>query len=242
MVELLAVVAVIMVLLSILFPLWAGMRIKSTRLADMSNMRNFASACVASASDSDGYLPIGERESSVNRSQGDDLVWNNSGEMYRILTNYMNDRRMFSCVGYHLNNGWKNYPASYGPVGSHGGFIGWTYLTRRRVDQAWPMVNKDGSLKGTNYVHLTRLSSDSTRRTLAGCMSWTGPVYSGNVAHTRRSEAILSQPTSGKPYHYAQDLAGSNIGYLDGSASWVNFDDLAVMKDVDFMLYDPRRR
>ena len=49
MVELLAVVAVIMVLLSILFPLWAGMRIKSTRLADMSNMRNFASACVASA-------------------------------------------------------------------------------------------------------------------------------------------------------------------------------------------------
>ena len=73
-------------------------------------------------------------------------------------------------------------------------------------------------------------------------MSWTGPVYNGNVAHTKRSEACISQPTSGYPFYYAQDLAGSNIGYLDGSANWVDFRDLSVMKDVDFMLYDPRRR
>jgi prepilin-type N-terminal cleavage/methylation domain-containing protein len=243
LIELLAVIAIVLLLLSILLPLLGRLRVRAGRTIDVSNLRQFVSACAVSSLDADGYLPRGERESSYNGAgNGDDLVWCNSGEMFGVLTNYCNDRHVFSCIGFQANGGWKNYPASYGAVGSWGGFVGWTYLVRRRESQAWPMVNKDGSPKGSNYVHLTRLGSPSTSRTMAGCMSWTGPVYAGQVSHRASGEEMASQPTSGYPFFFAPDLEGLNIGYADGSAAWVSFADAAIVKDVDFMLYDPRRR
>lgn len=241
LIELLAVIAIVLVLMSLLVPMLGRLRVRATRLVDLSNLRQFVSACAVSAQDADGYLPRGERESSINGAD-DDLVWINSGEAFRVLTNYCNDRRVFSCVGYHANGGWTNWPWSYGPIGSHGGYVGWTYLARRRESQAWPMVNKDGSPKGSNYVHLTRLGSPSTSRTLASCSSWTGPVYYGNVPHRSSGEEVASQPTSWYPFFYAPDIEGLNVGYADGSSAWVPFSEAAIVKDIDYMLYDPRRR
>ncbi len=247
LIELLAVVAIVLVLMSLLVPLLGRIRVRATRMVDLSNLRQFVAACMGAASDADGFLPRGEREVSVRRPPSnepgiDDLVWCNSGEMFNVLTNYCNDRRVFSCVGFHANNAWTNYPYSVGPVGSHGGYVGWTYLVRRREGQPWHMVNKDGSYTGSNYVHLTRLGAPSTSRTLAGCMQWTGPVYLGQVSHRAGGEGMVSQPTSPYPFFYAPDIEGLNVGYIDGSAGWVAFRDAAIIKDVDFMLYDPRRR
>ena len=247
LIELLAVVAIVLVLMSLLLPALGRLRVRATRVVDLANMRQFVAACLVSASNADGYLPRGERESSVNTppSTGDgidDLVWCNSGEMFSVLTNYCNDRRVFSCVGFHQNNGWTNYPWSYGPIGSHGGYVGWTYLVRRREWQSWRLCDKSGAYTGSNYVHLTRIGSPSTSRTLAGCMQWTGPVYAGQVSHRSSGEYVSSQPVSSYPFFYAPDIEGLNVGYVDGSAQWVSFTDAAIIKDVDFMLYDPRRR
>ncbi len=240
LVELLVVIAIIAILITLLFPSLKGIKTKVIRVQDMNNLKQFTAACILHAQANQGLLPRGERESSVNGIQGDDMVWCNSGEMFKLLNTYLPERRAFSCIGYHLNMNYTNYPLSYGAVGSWGGWIGWTYWARRKPTQTWTIVDFNGAATGQTYTHLTNIGAPATSRTLAGCMSWTGPGYSGWVSHRMSSEYVTRAVVSSIPFGGTPDIQGINAGAVDGSARWVKFRDCGIVKDVDFMLFDPR--
>ncbi len=73
-IEMLAVISVVTVLFAMLFPAFNKVRQRTLRTQDLSNMRQFATACFAMTSDNRGNLPIGCRLNSYEWNS-DDIGW-----------------------------------------------------------------------------------------------------------------------------------------------------------------------
>jgi prepilin-type N-terminal cleavage/methylation domain-containing protein len=258
LIELLAVIAIVLVLMSLLVPMLGRLRRIAVRTVDLSNMRQFVSACAIYTSDNESLLPISTREGVANCGHCDDMAWFRFAT-YTNLQRYVNDpdKKIFACNNMYKNadymkyigvsrDCWGTYVSNLPPDKVNGTHIGWNFYAGREVANCnWgvqPAYDPQGNQITNDYRFPTRLGEKATSRTLATCPDWISGsgAWNGVLVHLDPDDGIRTAPI-GYPVWGVPDFAGLNIGYVDGAARWVKNGDLGVFKDVNWMYFDRTR-
>ena len=237
LIELLTVISILLILMAILLPSLATLRRRTNRTADLSNIREFAQICTLYASDNDGGLPrgIGDTEFST---YWDDMVHFNY-KSYLAIAPYGIDptKKVAACITYHPD---KNYMQWVGAWNGYDTRLGWLYWGgRKRITTRYVM---DGNTQtSTEYVLPIRISDTPTSPTLITCMAYVSPTtaWGSWTPHAYGTEVGCELPRGQGPFSYP--FPGLNMGYTDGSARWVDYENLGAIRDVDWLYYDKRR-
>ena len=258
LIELLAVIAIVLVLMSLLVPVLGRIRRIAVRVVDLSNMRQFVVGCTSFASDNDANLPVSTREGVVNCGYCDDMAWFRHGSFTNIQ-NYVKDptKKIFACTSFHSDTGTMarvgmprdcngSYQAALPPDKVNGTHVGWNYYAGREVNNCnfgiQPAYAPDGSQITNDYAFPLRLSGKATSQTLVTCPNWVSGSgdWDGSLLHLDPDDGRRSAPI-GYPLWGIPDFPGMNVGYVDGSAGWVKTANMAVFKDVNWMYFDRLR-
>jgi prepilin-type N-terminal cleavage/methylation domain-containing protein len=238
LVELLAVIVIILLLVTLLFPAFRTVKTRAMRTVDLSNMRQFIALCVAFAANNDGELPRGTGELYSPGSGWDDMVHFRLESYQKLDKAYGLDKRIATCVTYYDNPFFYN-------VGERaaGGdtYIGWLYWAghQREFDANRVVMNANNQQTAERYRVPHRLSDEATTRTLITCMAYTSPHgWGGWLPHTSADEKGVWVPPNVGPFKI-DIFEGLNVGLTDGSASWVPYKQLGAMWDngVDWLYY-----
>ncbi|MBP7274692.1 MAG: type II secretion system protein [Kiritimatiellae bacterium] len=238
MVELLVVVGIILLLMTILIPSISGVQRRGVRMTDLSNIRQMSIALLSMAQDSNGSIPRGER---VTGGVADDMVWMCGPTITSLNTKYGVEKKSLSCITYLNTTFYRNTVGKVPLSGTPDGQIGWMYWGSRAINgpNNRVIMNLDGSSSGVPYQMPRRLSSPMTTRTLITCMAYTSPhsAWPGWMPHAIANETGVSVPSNKGPFKDVE-VVGLNMGFVDGSARWVLWDDLGAIRDVDWCYYD----
>ena len=233
LVELLVVVAIIVLLLSLLTPSLRRARVLARRVADESSVRQFVTACTTYASASRGELPLGARESS-DRGADDDLVWFRYSTWVQLTSKYGVVPRTGAC-----NSMWpedKNL-VGMGAMSSSGNGtgIGWIYWGNRR-DRIMDFPDGD-------YTTIKRLGDNGTSRTLVTCRAFYATAsWSGTMPHVGEGDGWARIPPGTTPGHFEPVPEGMVVGRVDGSAAWVPWVRLEMIRQnlsSNYLWYEP---
>ena len=215
LIELLVVIAVIVLLLSILVPLFARVKERTRRTLCQNNIRLFITAVHAYANENNYHLPSGL--SDMGEDEHTPVL---STTVRNTLVNLLGNEGSLKCpwVGgpFQGSEGWV-YP-DYGYV------IGYNYLGGHK-GTPWPLSgpaeaewqSPELSTEKSHVIILTELNAWTTgeNRTFAP-HGKTGPI-------TRYADLGKGGMTAKEA-----GAAGGNIGYLDGSFAWKDIDDMKI--------------
>ena len=257
LIELLAVVAIVLVLMSLLIPMLGRLRRLAMRTVDLSNLRQFVTACASYASDNDASLPISTREGVVNCGYCDDMAWFRYGSFTNIQQ-YVHDptKKVFACTSFHPDTNTMayvgvsrdcsgTYNSNLPPDRVNGTHLGWNYYAGRVVHNcrgAQAAYAPDGTQITNAYAFPQRVSGNPTSRTLVTCPNWVSGSgsWDGSLLHLDPDDGTRRAPI-GYPLWGVPDFPGMNVGYVDGSAAWVKTANMGVFLDVNWMYFDRMR-
>lgn len=129
-IELLVVVAIIAILASVLFPVFARAREKARQASCQSNLRQIISGVLQYVADYDGSWPFAWDGQGWSCSHGVA-----KGLWYKVVSPYFKNTQVFVCPTYgpgfkHMGAMTYGYPGSYGwnATGTHGKWVGSLWL------------------------------------------------------------------------------------------------------------------
>lgn len=206
LIELLVVVAIIAILVTILFPVFARVREKARQTSCASNLRQLGAAVMIYARDYDGRLVLwNTHEPPPGRCRG--FWW------FETLQPYVRNAQVFACPTGNSENFSHICRCSLGL-----GF--WSRYPSRVSDRC--SYTYEMQEFGTNHYSGLRLDSVEapTERLLLGdglCFlwhSWADPMWGGVPLPEQTWGAIYSNP------RYAPHNGGYNITFIDGHVAW----------------------
>lgn len=255
LIELLAVIAIVLVLVSLLIPTLSRVRRLAVRTMDLSNLRQFVVGCASYASDNDSMFPVSTREGVANCGYCDDMAWFRY-ESFTNIQKYVNDsdKRVFACVSLHDQTATMNlvgkprdcsgtYQETLPPNRVNGTHLGWNYYGGRVVNNCAGGMQAAYDPKGTlitnDFQFVLRTGGKATSRSFVTCPNWVSGsgAWNGRLHHLDPDDDSRSAPI-GYPLWGVTDFPGMNVGYVDGGAAWVRTEHMGVFKDVNWMYFD----
>lgn len=208
LIELLIVIAIIGILASILMPSLQKARLKSVRVVDLSNCRQFASYCILYADNNDSNVPVGYRGWG-----NDDLAWFNSSVKDEFLDVYDMPESVMGCNSY-------NYVRT-----NNGNDCKWIYWGGR----------KDEWTDGSTYVTADKLTDEPTTKTFVTCKQYVSyQSWNSMLAHAPEKNILNS---GGSPSTLPVTPDGINVVRLDLSGVWAHNASLKTIKNYNFLYY-----
>lgn len=208
LIELLVVVAIIGILASILMPSLQKARLKSVRVVDLSNCRQFGSFCIMYADNQNGALPVGYRGWG-----NDDLAWFNDSIKDEFLDVYEMPESVMGCNSY-------NYVRT-----NDGNDCKWIYWGGRR----------DEWTDGSSYITPDRLTDQPTSQTLITCKQYVSfSSWNSLLAHAPEKTIVSS---GGTPATLPVKPDGINVVKMDLSGVWAPNSSLKTIKNYNFLYY-----
>lgn len=255
LVELLAVIALILILMSLLMPSMSRIRRVVNRTIDMNGLRQFVASCAAYAADNDTMFPVSTREGVVNCGYCDDMAWFRY-ESFTNIQNYVNDpeKKVFACMSVHSSQASmdalgkpRDCSGTYHdtlPRGSvNGTHIGWNYYGGRVVNNCaggmQAAYDPSGRMITNDFQFPLRTGGKATSRSFVTCPNWVSGsgAWNGKLVHLDPDDSSRPAPI-GYPLWGVFDFPGMNVGYIDGGAAWVATENMGVFKDVNWMYFD----
>ncbi len=185
LVELLVVVGIIGLLLGIVLPTVNRARIQARLIQDVANIRTFGQACIVYATEHDGVLPMGTRDSAAVHV--DDIIWIRRSTWSLLHTKYGVPKEALSCNGHWDQDTFQEkIGVDFGE--GMGSFLGWVYFGNRPGHQ--PVQYP--SLKP--YIFPMRITdTNATSRVLATCFSYVPRhAWTGYLPHQKGTDAMLT--------------------------------------------------
>ena len=233
--ELLVVIGIIALLMALLFPAFAKIHRDAQRVLDLANIRSFGQSCLSYAANNDGVLPLGQREN-ASATGNDDLVWMRYSTCTTLMKTYGLTKQGLACNAEWDAGAYQTFTTQpYGP--GSGSYIGWIYFGNRTGN-----ANVVQYPSGLPYVLPKRLRDKPTSKVLATCWHYLpgNNPWGGYLPHYGPSETMGYVPIGTFPgAPVLNDFKGINVFYLDGSAKWNRFSGMSILKDVDYIYYDP---
>jgi prepilin-type N-terminal cleavage/methylation domain-containing protein len=216
LIELLVVIAIIAILAAMLLPALAGAKEKSKRIACVNNLRQVGLSVHMYGNDSREFLPSGR---------------DNAGEWHSIRINRDTYTNLISYTGNFAIMDCPNF--TFGTQnrysGTFGYLVGYNYLCDAKIPNA--------PTTPAYWTAARKLTDSPTNAIAADANHWgadltmaphlkAGPYQIGGATFTRASSA----PTR-------VGAVGGNVGYLDGSARWLNLRHMKTNYAASYVLY-----
>jgi prepilin-type N-terminal cleavage/methylation domain-containing protein len=240
LIELLVVIAIIAILASLLTPAIQKALVTARRTADLSNLRQFSTACVAYASDHGDALPLGDRYR--GSSDEDDMAWFNWNSWEILHEDYGLAKATAACNNFY---GTSYYEERVGEQLYGATFLGWTYHANRHVrnpDLDFQMYLQEGGRGSARYKAPGQsLYSAGTSKTLATCKAYSSRNSWGTLLpHSEDTDRLFWPGTVRHPFRFrsTEKCAGLNVAYIDGGAKWVPWSNLAAFQEVNYLYFD----
>ena len=221
LIELLVVIAIIAILASLLLPTLASAKEKAKRVACKSNMRQAIIAV---------HLYGGDFQDKVPSGRDNNGEWHSiriSSVSYTNLVETMRNFRIMDCPNY-----------TFGPQprydGRWGYLVGYNYLGDANMSQ-WPVTSPDV------WYSPRKISESGTNFILADANHWGGGLIMAPHCKTGPYQpapnyATFSR-TSGSETAQKVGAAGGNVGFLDGSVTWLNLRQMRTRRASSYYLY-----
>jgi prepilin-type processing-associated H-X9-DG protein len=254
--EFVALVAIILLLVGLLVPVFRSARGKTRRWRCMNNLRSFAHVCLLYAEENRGKLPPGNRRLSANADEH--LAWVNA-KLPVILAVYSLSKAQLSCISLH---GTDFSDTKVGVVSTvepclppgpcAGAVLGWTYFGDRgewqdpantcsnKLDYPYyyPIVDSHGAPSGACYQMGHTLRELPTSRTLATCRAVpSAHRWGGMLSHATADDGVLYTDATITPFSVPGWWAGMNVAFMDGSVRWLRSSELSAIKNADDWYY-----
>jgi prepilin-type processing-associated H-X9-DG protein len=213
LIELLVVIAIIAILAAILFPVFARAREKARQTSCLSNVKQLALGFIMYSSDSDERFPYwnwGNRK--CGGAGHPTYLW------YMTIYPYVKNAQLYACPSTSGNNKCANNATEYPGIG------------------IIPVVNYalnepiSAGCCGRNYKDMqfpaeTLLIGDA-RSSLGGWHPPDPPSILWRYATTEGGTCACGSGNSAPDDSQARHNAGSNIGFCDGHAKWMKWNNI----------------
>ena len=216
LIELLVVIAIIAILAAMLLPALSSAKEKSKRIACVSNLRQVGLSVTMYANEYRDFLPSGR---------------DNAGEWHSIRINKDTFTNLISYTGNFSIMDCPNF--SFGSQtrysGTYGYLIGYNYLCDAKV----PTTSGNPAA----WSPARRLTDSPTNAIAADENHW-GDVLT-MAPHTKTGPYLVNGATFTRAATAATRVgaAGGNVGYLDGSARWVNLKQMKTNYASSYVMY-----
>jgi len=222
LIELLVVIAIIAILAAILLPALMGAKEKAKRVACKNAIRQFALAAHQYAHDSEDNLPSG----ASNKPHDDHLPVLSTATSNIIVQYCGGSDKIVHCPSY---GDWFITQQSQRPFEErqYGYVIGYNYHGGR-TNTPWSTPPENP------WVSPLRLTTDDSTLVLISDMNDWSKGYGQTFApHGKNGPILDGGPNNenwGGATSAAVGAAGGNVGYLDGSVSWVPVSKMRVYR------------
>ena len=221
LIELLVVIAIIAILAALLLPALAGAKEKAKRVACVNNMRQAILSVHMYGQDHREYVPSGRD----NNGQ-----WHSiriSSVSYSNLVTYTGNFSIMDCPNFTFGTQ-PRYSGQWGYL------IGYNYLGDANM-AAW-------SRRSSTYWYSPRRTTESgTNFIIADANHWgggllmaphckSGPFQQNGATFTRAQGGSLTDSIKA-------GAVGGNVGFLDGSARWINIGQMKRRYASSYPLY-----
>ncbi len=267
LIELLVVISIIGLLIAILLPALGKARTQAGRVEDLSNLRQFVLAHYAFAVDNGGDLPYtgSNFQPTTNLPESFDTGYFAITGWYNLLLaqtlhkDYGLPAEAFGCISYSPITTESITDPPQANVNENKLWVHWTFYaglpdngqpTNNPAIQRDPIRNED--VRFPSSIE----DAAATNQTIATCshafvngVSWSSwfPHVNGSNNKLDGSDVRIQIPLT-RLNRLAKDLRpdGVNMGYIDGSARWVDMDDASGFyprgqSSGNGYLYDPDR-
>jgi prepilin-type N-terminal cleavage/methylation domain-containing protein len=216
LIELLVVIAIIAILAAMLLPALAGAKEKSKRIACVNNLRQVGFSVHMYGNDSREFLPSGR---------------DNAGEWHSIRINRDTYTNLISYTGNFAIMDCPNF--TFGTQnrysGTFGYLVGYNYLCDAKLPNA--------PTTPAYWTAARKLTDSPTNAIAADANHWgadltmaphtkSGPYQINGASFTRASSSSTRV-----------GAVGGNVGYLDGSARWLNLRNMKTNYASSYVLY-----
>ena len=228
LIELLVVISIIALLIGLLMPALAAAKESANRMKDLSNIRSVTQVLTSNAFDNGGKYARGA-------AHWGDLGWVQTSVYDMLTEEYGLQKEVMTCNGYEgMSNHWDRIGnKDENPTTT---FMGWYYLggTENGNKNFGEVKAKTEPKKGESrvkYKFPQSMEGPATSNTLITCYAYTSDNPWGGMLPHVGGAPWENIPTGKGPYQdkLEREVDGLNISYRDGSASWVEFNDLHAL-------------
>jgi prepilin-type N-terminal cleavage/methylation domain-containing protein len=221
LIELLVVIAIIAILAALLLPALASAKEKARRVACVNNMRQAILSVHMYGQDHREFVPSGRD----NNGQWHSLRI--SSLSYSNLVDYTGNFKIMDCPNFTFGTQTR-YSGGYGYL------IGYNYLGDANM-AAWPRTSPN------YWISPRRTTEPGNRFIIADANHWgggllmaphckSGPFQQNGATFTRALGGTLTDSAKA-------GAMGGNVGFLDGSARWLNLSQMTPRFASSYRLY-----